>query len=107
MSRYGAGGSHTVVLRVTTKDKRLRTGLACAVEMPKASNEEVLSVPKSALHKAKDGVYVFVKDTDGEATKTKVEIGDSAAGRVEITSGLKAGQKVLKTPPAAKEDEKK
>ena len=104
VARYGAGGTHAVVLRILSKDKRLRAGLACTVELPKADNEDVLSVPAASVHEEDGTAYVFVRDGDGTVTKTKVTLGEKAAGRVEIVEGVPAGTRVLKTPPSSEKE---
>jgi HlyD family secretion protein len=104
VSRYAAGGKHAVMLRVTSKDKRLRAGMACKAELPKANSPEVLSVPAGAILETGDAAYVFVREPDGNIRKAKVELGEKAAGRVELTSGVKAGEVLLKTPPSVDAD---
>lgn len=61
--------------------------------------ENVLSVPKDAIHKDESGRYVYVLQ-DGESIYTYVETGMSDGAYTEITHGLEAGQKVLLTKAA-------
>ena len=51
-----------------------------------------LSVPKSAVHRAGDKVYVYVVDDDGYRRYREVQIGLEGDTRVEILSGLEAGE---------------
>jgi len=104
VARYGSGGTYDVILRVTKKDERLRTGLAADVKIVRAKGEAVLSVPTKCLESGKDGSYVWVV-TEGQApARTKVEIARRVGGRTEIVSGLEAGQRVLAEPPAKKDE---
>lgn len=99
IARYGADGKHALTLRLKSKDKRLRAGLACAVSLPKADNKDVLSIPTASVLEQKGKHFVFLRNEDGVITKTAIEVGQKAAGRFEIESGLKAGQRILKAPP--------
>lgn len=58
--------------------------------------ENVLSVPKDAIHKDEAGHYVYVLEDD-ESIYTYVETGMSDGAYTEIESGLSEGQKVLLT----------
>ena len=54
--------------------------------------ENVLSVPKAAVHRAGDKVYVYVVDEDGYRRYREVQIGLEGDDRTEIISGLSAGE---------------
>ncbi len=54
--------------------------------------ENVLSVPKAAVHRAGDKVYVYVVDDDGYRRYREVTTGLEGDSRIEILSGLKAGE---------------
>ena len=54
--------------------------------------DNVLSVPKSAVHRAGDKVYVYVVDEDGYRRYREVQIGLEGDTRIEILSGLDAGE---------------
>jgi len=105
VARYGSGGSFAVTLRLLGKDKRLRSGVSCQVALPKASEEDVMSIPLSCVLKEKSKTSVFVVDDEGETVKTEVKLGEKADGRVEVKEGVKAGQKLLKNPPEEDETE--
>ena len=90
--RYGIAG-------VTMAQIRDRSGLACKVTLPKASNEDVLSIPQTCVLDDDGKICVFLRDADGTVTRKEVKLGDKAAGRVQVVEGLKAGQMLLKSPP--------
>ncbi len=56
--------------------------------------ENVLSVPKAAVHRAGDQTYVYVVDEDGYRRYREVVIGLEGDSRTEIISGLEAGERV-------------
>ncbi|MBQ7955633.1 MAG: hypothetical protein IJ282_07765 [Lachnospiraceae bacterium] len=58
--------------------------------------EQVLSVPKEAIHKDEGGNYVYVLGEEGSQC-TYVSTGMSDGAYTEIESGLNSGQKVLLT----------
>ena len=98
VARYGSGGTYEVILRVTTKNERLRAGLACEAKIVRAAGPEVLSVPVGCLRQT-DGVWHVWVVTDEGPQQTAVEVGRKEGDRMELTSGVTAGQVVLATPP--------
>ena len=56
--------------------------------------DNVLSVPKAAVHRAGDQTYVYVVDEDGYRRYREVVIGLEGDERTEIISGLEAGERV-------------
>lgn len=59
-------------------------------------NNNALLVPVSVVQKAENGEYVFVAE-NGKAKRVTVQTGKIAAGKAEILSGLKVGDKVITT----------
>jgi membrane fusion protein (multidrug efflux system) len=74
---------------------RLRPGMFANVQAELARRENVLSVPESALVQAMDGTFVWRLQTDGTAARVPVEVGLRQSGRIEIVSGLAAGDRVV------------
>lgn len=97
VARYGSGGSYLVVLRVNTKDARLRAGLGASATIERHDPKVVLYVPKSCVKADKAGTFVFKAD----GTKVKVKTGKSAGDRVEIVEGVDEGTELLASPPKA------
>ena len=56
--------------------------------------DNVLSIPKAAVHRAGDKTYVYVVDDDGYRRYREVVIGLEGDTRTEIVSGLEAGERV-------------
>ena len=63
-----------------------------SIDIELGRKDNVLSVPKAAVHRAGDKVYVYVVDEDGYRRYREVQIGLEGDSRIEILSGLKAGE---------------
>lgn len=57
--------------------------------------QQVISVPKSALVEEQGIYYVYIQIDEEGYTKRRIEKGASDGNRVEITGGLKEGEKVV------------
>ena len=91
--------STTVEIWVTAKNPKgqLRPGSAAKVSIQTRQVKNALAVPQNALVQAEDGKQT-VSVISGEVAQLRpVETGvrDAAAGLVQITSGLKAGEMVV------------
>jgi multidrug efflux pump subunit AcrA (membrane-fusion protein) len=76
------------------------TGVELQVELDR--RPDVMTVPDEAIVAAGDGPAVFVASTSAEGfrafsrvKRVPVEIGGRSAGRVEIISGLRDGDRVV------------
>ncbi len=75
------------------------TGQVCVgdfavIALFREKREQVLSIPKEALHKDETGYYTYVMQED-EAVAVPVKVGISDGVYTEITSGLTEGTRVL------------
>ena len=71
----------------------LKAGEGVLVNFTTYKNEKAMSVPVEALTEGADGSFsVQLKMADGESKKTVVTLGKNTAKRVEVLSGLSAGQ---------------
>jgi membrane fusion protein (multidrug efflux system) len=80
--------------KIPNSDLKLRPGMLLQIKLEK----KVLSalvVPESAMVPEGDEQYVFVVNDNNKAIKTNVTVGERRPGWVQITSGLKAGEKVI------------
>ena len=75
-------------------DGALKPGLFARITIVTDAREDALMVPEAAVMPAGTGKAVYVID-NGNARLTKVEIGKRLSGKVEITEGLKAGDRVV------------
>ena len=104
----GQGGEYEAIPEMAADGKSLRfilTGdYASSVSVSEGTSgqivleldrrDNVLSVPKAAVHKAGDICYVYVVEDDGYRRYKEVEIGLEGDERIEILSGLNAGDMV-------------
>lgn len=92
--------ARTVLARIAVKNQRdlLKVGLfgTALVVVPDAGGRTPRPVvPLSAVTKIVDDDVVFIREPDGDFEVHKVAVGRSAAGRVEILSGIRAGEQVV------------
>ena len=88
------GSSYAVTVGFTGEPVGLRNGINVAVTITTTTSSGTVSVPTSAVHYLNKVTYVIV--LNGDATKTTtVTIGAIGPVYTEITSGLKAGAKVI------------
>jgi membrane fusion protein (multidrug efflux system) len=85
--------SITVRAELPNQDGLLRPGLFMTVSL-RAEAAPVLVVPEAALVPEQGEMFVFAV-VDGQSDRRKVTIGRRKPGIVEITSGLKEGERVI------------
>ncbi|GHA45302.1 hemolysin D [Amylibacter ulvae] len=84
----------------TPKDMLIIPGLSISVFISMASEEPFATIPSSAVNTKNDGtpvVMVFepTDETHGTVSEVEIEIRPSATGKVEVISGLTAGQEIV------------
>lgn len=84
-----ASGTREAIVRVTSAHAHLLPGLAVIVEVPRGSRQR-LAIPTGAV--TSDG-YVVVQQ-DRRDVMRPVILGDTIGDRVEVLSGLAAGERV-------------
>jgi membrane fusion protein (multidrug efflux system) len=89
--------SRTVSLKaeVPNPDGQLRAGQFADVELELERREDALVVPEAAIVPRGGENYVFVVDGEGKARERKVVLGQRETGRVEVRSGVAAGDRVV------------
>jgi membrane fusion protein (multidrug efflux system) len=80
---------------VPNPDRKLQPGLFANLEVQLSEREHALVVPESAVLVDQQGSFVWRIGNDGKAMRAPVEIGLRKAARVEITSGLGAGDRIV------------
>ena len=88
----------TARIVLTNRDDLLRIGLFGTARV--STNESVaqpavLVVPRSALTQLGNASVVFVREPDGDFELHEVVTGQAALGKLEIISGLRAGENVV------------
>lgn len=90
-------GSRTVEVRIAVDnaDGRLKPGMFADVEIVTTVLDNVLLIPDGALQTDGDNQIVFVSLDGNKFEKRVVKLGLEQSGRVQILSGVKAGEKVV------------
>ena len=91
-------GSTTVEVWVQSNkpNAALKPGMTAQLVMTARSAKDALTVPASAVYKNEDGSeYVVIATPDNHAAIKTVQIGIRGKDRVQITSGVNAGDKVI------------
>jgi len=86
-----------VTVQIEGKDPRLRPGLTANLDIIVDQQQDVISVPLSAVVSHKGAQVVFVFDA-GKPEERKVVLGPSNAHNVIVREGLRSGELVLLDP---------
>lgn len=98
ISMEGSSQNGVTTYDVTIKlddRKQLMSGMNVDVEILAESRENVITVPIDAIQKLNGEYFVQVKDSSGNKTDVKVELGLATKDKVEITQGLKEGDVIV------------
>ncbi|HDP90053.1 MAG TPA: efflux RND transporter periplasmic adaptor subunit [Thioalkalivibrio sp.] len=96
-------GTRTIKVRATlaNPEGRLRPGMFATVETIEGREERVLTVPRTAVSFNTYGDFVFViEEGEGDneliAKRRQVTTGESREGRIVVTQGVDAGERVVR-----------
>lgn len=81
--------------RFANPDGVLLPGQLVTVGLNSADDNKVLTVPRIAVQFDKKGYFVFSVDDKNTAHRRDIQIGSQGATRTQVTSGLKAGDRVV------------
>lgn len=76
-------------------NSRLRSGLKTDVYVMNAVKEDVVRIANASYYVGRGEYELFVRNSDNEIVKRKVQLGDSNFEYVEVLSGLKPGDRVV------------
>lgn len=85
-----------VEVTLGSKENSLHPNQVAVVRITDYKSDAAISLPQAVVQSTPEGSYVFIAD-GGKARKQMVKTGKNYAGRLEITEGLKAGDKVITT----------
>jgi len=85
----------TVKAAIENTSRALRPGMFAAVQVETAARAEALMVPESAVVYDTDGPFVWRTGEKGVAERVAVGLGVRHDGRVEVTTGLAEGERVV------------
>jgi RND family efflux transporter MFP subunit len=83
---------------IPNRDGVLTAGIYCTIELHIARKTPSLSVPADAIIFNRNGMQVAVV-SDGKAEIRKVGVKRDQGTRVEVDTGIKAGDQVILNPP--------
>lgn len=88
--------TRAVVVRavIENEDRALRPGMLLTVKIITEVRPAML-VPEKSVVQVSDSAFVYVVGTDQTATRTLVQLGARQPGIVEITDGLKEGDRIV------------
>ncbi|MCI1647412.1 MAG: HlyD family efflux transporter periplasmic adaptor subunit [Bacteroides sp.] len=86
--------SFTVQLK-QDNNRRLRSGLKTDVYVMNAVKEDVMRIANASYYVGRGEYDLFVRNSDNELVKRKVQLGDSNFEYVEVVNGLKPGDQVV------------
>jgi membrane fusion protein (multidrug efflux system) len=85
-----------VTARAANPDGRLRPGMSADVAVLLAERAGALVVPSEAVFFEGNQALVYVVGDDGKVARTAISLGTRLPEVVEVTSGLSAGQRVVR-----------
>jgi membrane fusion protein (multidrug efflux system) len=86
--------SFTVRALIDNEERLLKPGMLMQVNLQN-NPRQALMIPEEALIPRQDKQYVFVVNTENKVVEKEVTIGSRKPGKVEITGGLEAGERVI------------
>jgi RND family efflux transporter MFP subunit len=85
----------TLTAEADNPDRLLKPGLFVEVGLEAGGPEPAIQVPATAILRHENRPFVFVQTADDQYRRTEVILGRSAEDRVEVTAGLKPGDRVV------------
>lgn len=87
--------SAEVIARVPNPGERVKPGMSADVELIFADRPDALTVPNQAVFTERDQMFVYRIEPDTTVARTPVTLGTRLVDRVEVTSGLSAGDRIV------------
>ncbi|MGC4020295.1 MAG: HlyD family efflux transporter periplasmic adaptor subunit [Muricomes sp.] len=81
-------------IHIDNPDENVCIGATAKISMTVAEAHDVLVVPTEVINTSSDGDFVYIIK-DGVVKKQPVELGTASTTQIEVTSGLKKGDKVV------------
>lgn len=90
-----------IEIAIPNKDQLIKPNLIANLEINDYSNEKAIIIPDNVIQENAEGekfVYIIntLENSEANVVKTKIEIGMSYHGFIEVLNGLKAGQAIVK-----------
>jgi multidrug resistance efflux pump len=108
-SRWGGNDKKVyttkVILDGINKDDSLKAGMKASATITVDTIKNVLTAPIQAVRRDRSVNYVWVLTPSGPVA-TQVSVGANNQEKVQVVSGLKAGDVIYRTPPGGQADPK-
>ncbi len=88
--------STEVVARVGNPERKLRPGMSAEVTVTLEQRPGALTIPAESVFFQGQQAFVYTIGDDDTVSMTPIELGTRSAARVEVVSGLEAGQAVVR-----------
>ncbi|OCR01021.1 efflux transporter periplasmic adaptor subunit [Oscillatoriales cyanobacterium USR001] len=100
-SQSNQGGQATVpaTVKLDTPSRTLIPGSQVNVEIILQQRQKVVVLNTEVVVRSESKPFVWIRDSQGKAQKKPVTLGLEGLTQVEITSGLRAGDRVVIPPP--------
>lgn len=85
----------TIRIRLENPTREFRPGMFARLNLIVSSTQAAVAVPSAAVKEGPNGATVTVLDAEDKAVPTKVKVGRRTSQFVEITEGLKPGDRVV------------
>lgn len=92
---------YNALFDVPNPEGRLLTSMTTQVTVVVGSARGVVTVPSTAIRRRQGGTFVDIPGEDGKAVPRKVTVGLDNKILAEITSGLKAGERIVSVQAGA------
>ncbi len=86
-----------VIFATSNPDSSLKIGMTADVRIPTGPSEKALLIPDSALFSTEGQSTVFVETAPGVFQQRAISTGERRGQSIVVSSGLKAGEKVVAT----------
>lgn len=90
---------YPVTIDVNNAENLLNPGMVARVTVTISQSQNVLTLPLAAIRTDKTGKYVVVAGANGQTSNVPITTGTTGDDRVEITSGLNEGDRVIVAQP--------
>jgi Cu(I)/Ag(I) efflux system membrane fusion protein len=87
--------SARVRVELANRGLRLKPGMYATLRFSGGSRADVLSLPRSAILSTGERSLVFVRRDDGQLEPREIRVGIASAERIQVLSGLAAGETVV------------
>ena len=101
-----ATGARDVRLSLVDAAIDVPSGLTVTVNLIMEKRDRAISVPRSAVIQSSSGAKVRIVGTDGVVIGREIGFVDWPAEKVIVTSGIRAGERILANPESAAPGEK-